>query len=74
MDRQRSGRNARKLLWLLVIAVVAAFALVAAGCGGDDEEVCHAPAVARQSARIERARSTSSAVVTSGGMIRTTFA
>ena len=38
MDRQRSGRNARKLLWLLVIAVVAAFALVAAGCGGDDDE------------------------------------
>ena len=37
MDRQRSGRNTRKLLWLLVAAVVAALALVAAGCGGDDD-------------------------------------
>ena len=37
MDRQRSGRNTRKLLWLLVTAVVAALALVAAGCGGDDD-------------------------------------
>ena len=37
MDRQRSGRNKRKLLWLLVVAVVGALALVAAGCGGDDD-------------------------------------
>ena len=37
MDRLRSGRNTRKLLWLLVAAVVAALALVAAGCGGDDD-------------------------------------
>ena len=33
----------------------------------------HAPAAARLSSRIASARSTSSAVVTSGGMIRTTF-
>ena len=37
MDRQRSGKNKRKLLWLLVVAVVGALALVAAGCGGDDD-------------------------------------
>ena len=37
MDRQRSGRNTRKLLWLLVAAVVAELALVAAGCGGGDD-------------------------------------
>jgi D-xylose transport system substrate-binding protein len=39
MERDRlSGRNARKLLWLLVIAFVAALSLVAAGCGGDDDD------------------------------------
>ena len=37
MDHQRSGKNKRKLLWLLVVAVVGALALVAAGCGGDDD-------------------------------------
>jgi D-xylose transport system substrate-binding protein len=28
----------RKLLWLLAVAIVAALSLVAAGCGGDDDE------------------------------------
>jgi D-xylose transport system substrate-binding protein len=37
MERDRSfERKPRKLLWLLVCAVVAALALVAAGCGGGD--------------------------------------
>jgi len=34
----RSGRNVRLLLWILGVAVVAAFAVIAAGCGGDDDE------------------------------------
>ena len=39
MERDlRSGRNVRLLLWILGVAVVAAFAVIAAGCGGDDDE------------------------------------
>ncbi len=39
MERDlRSGRKLRLLLWVLGVAVVAAFAVVAAGCGGDDDE------------------------------------
>jgi len=39
MERDlRSGRTVRKLLWVLGVAVVAGFAVVAAGCGGDDDE------------------------------------
>jgi len=39
MERDlRSGRRLRLLLWVLGVAVVAAFAVVAAGCGGDDDE------------------------------------
>jgi D-xylose transport system substrate-binding protein len=36
--RQPSGRNVRRLLLLLVLALVAGLSLVAAGCGGDDDD------------------------------------
>ena len=39
MERDlRSRRKLRLLLWVLGVAVVAAFAVIAAGCGGDDDE------------------------------------
>lgn len=38
MVRHRSGSKTRSPLWFLVVAVVAALALVAAGCGSDDDE------------------------------------
>ena len=34
----RSAGKVRRLLWLLMISVVAALSVVAAGCGGDDDE------------------------------------
>jgi D-xylose transport system substrate-binding protein len=34
----RSAGKARRLLWLLMISVVAALSVVAAGCGGDDDD------------------------------------
>jgi len=34
----RSVGKARRLLWLLMISVVAGLSVIAAGCGGDDEE------------------------------------
>ncbi len=38
MARHHVGRSKRSLLWFLVVAFVAALSLVAAGCGGNDDE------------------------------------
>jgi D-xylose transport system substrate-binding protein len=38
MREGSSGAKARKFLWLLAVALVAALAVVATGCGGDDDE------------------------------------
>ena len=38
MEDRRSVLKSRRLVWLALLALVAALAVVAAGCGGDDEE------------------------------------
>jgi D-xylose transport system substrate-binding protein len=38
MEDRRSVLKSRRLVWLALLALVAALAVVAAGCGGDDDE------------------------------------
>ena len=38
MEDRRSVLKSRRLVWIALLALVAALAVVAAGCGGDDDE------------------------------------